>query len=411
MLHTHPNERLLRVLDLCRDVLEQPGAQRMVHLSRVCDGDFRLRASVESVLIALKDARDFMDIADIRADNFAAYVGEDAGQYRLDELLGISPLGAMYQAVDTEGAPVAVRVVRGHLWAREVIERFSDEAADLARVRDPAVATLLDGGVSRNGSPFLVYEFVDGVALDQYCDERRLDVPKRVALLSEVCRGAHVGHTHLSAWRSLRPSNVLVDQNGQPKLLDFGLATLMHRQHGPVRVRDSMMQTIWLSQFAAPEVFDESLPTVQADVYSLGAMAFELVTGQRLASPVPDAGSAPQPVMRASDQVRANNDVALREAIARRRGTTTKALVTDLEGTVDTVIARAVAQSPANRFASASALAQALGGDGAGQVTSTGHATTPVERRPNAHSRRGGFWWGVAVGSLLFTALLMSVLA
>lgn len=403
-------QRLQRVLELCAAVLDQPGAERMTYLSRACDGDFRLRASVESVLVALKDARQFMDVADIRADNFADYVGDEAGDYRLDSLLGISPLGGMYLARRDDDSPVAVRVVRGHLWARELIERFSDELAIFARVRDPAIASLLDGGVTASGSPYLVYEYVEGLALDQHCDQQRLGVRDRLKLMREVCRGTHVGHMHLAAWRSLRPSNVLVDASGQPKLLDFGLATLMHRQHGPVRLRDSTLLSMWLSQFAAPEAFDDGVLSVRADVYSLGAMTYELLCGQRRPPVALEDDDDEGVVRKASEQVLANEDDALREAIAHRRQTTTAALAKDLAGPVDALIETATRPAPEKRFDSASAMARAIQRllDGRPLPTDArGVVEAEADDVPEPMTG-SSFWQGVLVGAAV--AALAAVL-
>ena len=353
------SKRLQRVLALCADVLERPGAERMAYLAKACHGDFRLRASVESVLVALKDARQFMDVADIRADNFTDFVGESAGEYRLAELLGISPLGAVYRATDDKDHQFAVRVVRGHLWARELIERFTDELDIYSRVRHPGIAALLDGGVTVNGSPYVVYEYVDGVSIDVYCDRHRLDVRQRIALLRRVCLAAHAGHAHLTAWRSLRPSNVLVTADGVPRLLDFALATLLHRQHGPVLSNDTAVKHMWVSQFAAPETYEGVTQSVTADVYSLGAMAFELLTGQRLPGIQPD-DPVDAAFTKASEQVRCNTDWALRKAIAHRRSTSPRALARALNGDLDAVLNKATMRIAMQRFDSASAFARAL---------------------------------------------------
>ncbi len=350
--------RLQRVLALCADVLERPGAERMAYLAAACDGDFRLRASVESVLVALKDARQFMDVADIRGDNFAEYVGEAAGDYSLEELLGISPLGAVYRATNQAGDIFAIRVVRGHLWARELIERFSDEIEIYSRIRHRSIASLLDGGVSVNGSPYLVYEYIHGDPIDQYCDSQGLSVDQRLALMRNVCQAAHVGHTHLTAWRSLRPSNVLVTADGTPKLLDFALATLLHRQHGPERSHDTTLSSMWMSQFAAPETFDGAPASATADVYSLGAMLFELLTGQRR-PPYPLEEATPA-LRRASAQVKHNEDWALRKAIAHRRSTTAEQLEQVLSGDIDALIDKAISPQVSHRFDSASSLARAI---------------------------------------------------
>jgi len=362
-----------------------------------CDGDFRLRASVASVLVALKDARQFMDVADIRADNFADYVGEKAGDYSLDELLGISPLGAVYRASDEHGSVFAVRVVRGHLWARELIERFSDELDIYSRVHHPAIAALLDGGVTVNGSPYLVYEFVDGEPLDQYCDRKQLNVHQRVELMQTVCAAAHVGHTHLSAWRSLRPSNILVTANGEPKLLDFALSTLMHRQHGPVRSSDSALLSMWMSQFAAPETFDDVAPSTRADVYSLGAMLFELLSGQRRPSYPLDPSAAAEGVRQASEQVRDNPDQELRAAIAHRRSMSSVALERALAGSLDAIIDHATHVDPDQRFDSATSLSRALSDYLGGKVPEVKPA---AESSETAESFKA-FGFGMTAGLVL----------
>jgi serine/threonine-protein kinase len=399
------SKRLQRVLELCGEVLDQPGAERVAYLAEACEGDFRLRAAVESVLVALKDARQFMDVADIRADNFADYVGENAGDYALDELLGISPLGAVYKASDEHGSTFAVRVVRGHLWARELIERFTDELDIYSRVRHPGIAALLDGGVTVNGSPYLVYEFVHGEPIDQYCDRAQLDVRQRVELMATVCEAAHVGHTYLSAWRSLRPSNILVTADGHPKILDFALSTLMHRQHGPVRSNDSALLSMWMSEFAAPETFDDIAPSTRADVYSLGAMLFELLSGQRRPSYPLDKSAEVSGVRSASEQVRDNPDDDLREAIAHRRSTSSTQLQRALSGSLDALIDRATHVDPRARFDSATSLAQALSAYLQGRTTDSGPAAqgfvVPSARRVRSSEPLRAFGFGITAGIVL----------
>ena len=317
---------------------------------QACHGDFRLRASVESVLVALKDARQFMDVADIRADNFADFVGESAGEYRLVELLGISPLGAVYRATDDKDHEFAVRVVRGHLWARELIERFTDELDIYSRVRHPGIASLLDGGVTVNGSPYVVYEFVDGVSIDEYCDRHRLDLRQRVAMLRRVCLAAHAGHAHLTAWRSLRPSNVLVTADGVPRLLDFALATLLHRQHGPVLSNDTTMKSMWVSQFAAPETYEGVDPTGHRRCVLAGRHGVRVA--DRAATHGLSSRTSPRPrrVAKASEQVRGNTDWALRKAIAHRRSTSPRALARALTGDLDAVLDKATRRDPDAAF-------------------------------------------------------------
>lgn len=398
-------KRLQRVLELCGEVLDQPGAERVAYLAEACEGDFRLRASVESVLVALKDARQFMDVADIRADNFADYVGEKAGDYSLDELLGISPLGAVYKASDEHGSTFAVRVVRGHLWARELIERFTDELDVYSRVRHPTIAALLDGGVTVNGSPYLVYEFVDGEPIDQYCDRARLDVRRRVELMTAVCKAAHVGHTYLSAWRSLRPSNILVAADGQPKILDFALSTLLHRQHGPVRSNDSALLSMWMSEFAAPETFDDIAPSTRADVYSLGAMLFELLSGQRRPTYPQDRSGEVGGLRRASEQVRDNPDDDLREAIAHRRSTSSSALQRELSGALDDIIDQATHVDPNVRFDSATSLAHTLSGYLEGKAPATGASMPGFSASASRPARTSeplrAFGFGITAGIVL----------
>ncbi|MFK7886500.1 MAG: serine/threonine protein kinase [Gammaproteobacteria bacterium] len=402
------SKRLQRVLDLCGEVLDQPGAERVAYLAEACEGDFRLRASVESVLVALKDARQFMDVADIRADNFAEYVGENAGDYTLDELLGISPLGAVYRASDEHGSVFAVRVVRGHLWARELIERFTDELDIYSKVRHPSIAALLDGGVTINGSPYLVYEYVQGEPIDQYCDRAQLDVRERVELMRTVCDAAHVGHTHLTSWRSLRPSNILVTAEGELKLLDFALSTLMHRQHGPVRSSDSALLSMWMSQFAAPETFDDVAPSTRADVYSLGAMLFELLSGQRRPPYPLDESAAAQGVRSASHQVRDNPDDDLREAIAHRRSTSSSELERQLTGALDAIIDEATHVDAQLRFDSATSLARALGEYLGGKVV-VKKKTTPGTASPSGQQQPlKAFGFGITAG-LVLLALFAAV--
>ncbi|MCA9284013.1 MAG: serine/threonine protein kinase, partial [Phycisphaerales bacterium] len=207
------------------------------------------------------------------------------GPYRVIRRLGHGGMGVVYLAQREDGPirrPVAVKVMRAGLEATEVAQRFERERQVLAALDHPNIARLLDAGSTADGQPYFVMEFVEGQSLDQYCDERRLTVSERLKIFRQVCAAVHHAHQNLVVHRDIKPRNILVTTDGTPKLLDFGIAKLLNVSMAPAM--DLHTETgvrLMTPEYASPEQVRGQSVTTAADVYSLGVVLFELLTGHR----------------------------------------------------------------------------------------------------------------------------------
>jgi serine/threonine-protein kinase len=267
--------------------VELPPAQRETLLQDSCD-DESLREEVRSLLRteAAPDERLALHAAPQAAELIDDYKStlfppKTIGDYRIDRQIGLGGMGVVYRASHPQVGTVAVKVLRRGLTAENgpahhaVIERFDRERNVLARLDHPFIARLLDGGTTMDGQPYLVMEYVRGQTIAQYCDAHALRIDERLQLFRKVCAAVQFAHQNLIVHRDLKPANVLVDEEGTPKLLDFGIATLLNRQtaHAMTTLRAMTVE------YASPEQIRNEPVTTATDIYSLGVILFELLSG------------------------------------------------------------------------------------------------------------------------------------
>lgn len=216
-------------------------------------------------------------------------VGERLGNYELMRPLQAGGMGVVYlgrRADDVYEQQVAIKLIRPvHLAAqadfrRQLISRFEDERSILARMSHPNVARILDGGSTSGGIPYLVMEYVDGVSLTDYCKAKALDVRARLALFAKVCDGVQEAHRHLIVHRDLKPDNILVGDNGEPRLLDFGIAKILEQEPKAANGEPTSL-TAMTPAYASPEQVRQQALTTSSDVYSLGVVLYQLIAGIR----------------------------------------------------------------------------------------------------------------------------------
>jgi serine/threonine-protein kinase len=261
---------------------------RSVHVAWACGSDLDLAREVEA-LLAADTAHPTGDLlatgmgarlaeeADDGDPTSLVEAGEQLGSYRLLRLLGRGGMGAVHLAIRVDVQKlVAIKVLRGALTSLEGTRRFLLERTLLARLDHPNIARFLDAGVRPDGVPYFVMEYVDGAALGEYA--RALSLEARIALFDGVCAAVAYAHRHLVVHRDLKPSNILVDRAGVPKLLDFGIAKLLEDREEDVTRAGMPPMT---PEYAAPEQFRGEPITPAADVYALGVLLFELLTGER----------------------------------------------------------------------------------------------------------------------------------
>jgi serine/threonine protein kinase/tetratricopeptide (TPR) repeat protein len=301
--------------------------------------------------------------------------GEILGAYRLISLIGRGGMGSVFLAERCDGrfeGRAAVKVLDVALLGRDGEERFRREGHILARVTHPHIARLIDAGVSPAGQPYLVLEHIDGQSIERYCAERALTVDDRLRLFLDVLAAVAHAHANLIVHRDIKPANVLVSGDGQVKLLDFGIAKLLEADAGwdrsPLLSSGGITReggTALTPQYAAPEQVSGGLVTTATDVYALGVLLYVLLTGQHPAGP--DVRS-PATLMRAivetepprpSDVVAAAREGGSDSLAghAMQCATTPSRLRRALRGDLDTILAKALKKTAADRYASVTALA------------------------------------------------------
>ena len=212
-----------------------------------------------------------------------AAIGETLGAYRIEALIGTGGMGRVYRAHRADAAfekPVAIKRIKRGMDADEIVARFRAERQILAGLEHPNIARLLDGGTDAAGLPFLVMEYVEGLPLPAYLASLpRFDLAGRLRLFREICAAVHYAHQRMVIHRDLKPSNLLVDADGRPKLLDFGIARLLDPALGQPFTQPH--ERVLTPDYASPEQLRGELVTTASDVYSLGVILHELLTGTR----------------------------------------------------------------------------------------------------------------------------------
>jgi non-specific serine/threonine protein kinase/serine/threonine-protein kinase len=280
-----------QVKRLLNEALELGTAERAAFLASMAGDEAALRGELESLLRAHDARPEFLQSpcvvgpADaVEPSDSSAWVGRVLGSYRLLELIGEGGMGAVFRAVRSDGLhdrAVAVKLIRSGLSKDYFLRRFNEERRILASLDHPNIARLLDGGASEEGMPYVVMEFVDGVPIDEFCLRRQLALRDRLQLFRMVCGAVQYAHQNLVVHRDLKPANILVTPEGQPKLLDFGVAKIRDPRQSPELERSLTLLPIMTPEFASPEQVRGVGITTASDVYSLGVILYVLLTGKR----------------------------------------------------------------------------------------------------------------------------------
>ncbi len=348
-------ERIERLLDA---VLELPPAERRAMLERECPDDPALRTEVLEILAAGEEPDPLLDRPAVRADTvIAAVTGERPvpiperiGPYRIERLIGEGGMGMVLLAHRDDGhfdQQVALKLVRHgpHLDAR-IVRRFREERQILATLNHPGIARLLDGGITEHGLPFFAMEYVEGERITTYCEQRSLGIEERLSLFARVCDAVAHAHEKRIVHRDIKPSNVLVTTEGHPRLLDFGIAKLLGPDAegtGPARTCHS--ERLLTPEYASPEQIKGEPVGISADVYCLGVLLYELLTGRR---PFRRAGrTAHELELAVLEQDPTRPSEAVRREPLRRR----------LRGDLDAIVLTAMNKEPERRYRGAAELA------------------------------------------------------
>ena len=360
--------RFRRVRDVFVTAARLADLEQDAYISEACNDDPTLEREVRE-LLTLGDTDDEKVDALVAsvAQGLANAINQDAavetvGPYRLLSSLGRGGMGSVWLAERDDGhfeQKVAIKFVDKGRATPELVNRFRSERQILAVLDHPGIARLLDGGETDNGVPFIVMEYVDGTPVDQYCDERKLPIPERLALFIEICKAIEYAHRNLVVHRDIKASNVLITADGEPKLLDFGIAKLLDLERA--RAFDMQLTSdasrILTPATASPEQLRGRAVTTASDVYSLGHLLYRLLTG---AMPYvvdsTDRFALPQAIL--DDEAVWPSKAALSEADARARCETPDRLAWRLAGDLDAIVLKALRKSPEDRYAAPRDLAE-----------------------------------------------------
>jgi len=294
--------------------------------------------------------------------------GTLVGRYRLIREIGRGGMGAVWLAERADGQFeqfVAVKLVKRGMDSDEILARFLRERQILARLNHPNIARLLDGGVGADGMPYFVMEYIAGEPITAWCDAKRLSIADRLRLFGSTCAAVQYAHRSLIVHRDLKPSNVLVTQGGDVKLLDFGVAKLLETDTESTAASRGPMTP----EYASPEQLAGAPVTTATDVYQLGVLLYELLTGHRpwgkgrgAPESVDEARSRdprrPSTVSRTGDAgVPTGASQGVSDEISLRRSTTPERLRKRLRGDLDSIVLRALRREPEDRYQSPEALA------------------------------------------------------
>jgi serine/threonine-protein kinase len=344
--------------------IELPTEERAAFLDEACGDDAAFRREVEAVLAGHVAAGglerpDGLLTIESRPANEQFVAGTRVGPWQLDALVGRGGMGEVYRAHRADAQyeqEVAIKVLRAGRDTNELMRRFRSERQILARLQHPNIATLLDGGVTEAGQPWLAMQFVNGRPITDWADARSLGVRERLALFTTVCEAVRVAHANLVVHRDLKPSNILVTDDGTLRLLDFGIAKVLDAGADDPRTGDLLLLT---PEHAAPEQFRGEPVTTATDVYALGVLLYQLLAGSR-----PFHLTPPAELMRAvCEQPPVAPSAAARDRRRLEKVNRTRPPVdaTTIEGDLDAIVLKALRTDPARRYASVAELAADVG--------------------------------------------------
>lgn len=386
-------ERWKKIEEVFQAVVDLAPEERLVYLGENHADDEDLIAEVKQLVADYEASDDFIESpvwtdslmlgstvrdqigdsldAEIEKDN-GSMIGRQLGVYRLSEELGRGGMGAVYLAERSDGSfrqRVALKIIKRGMDTDFIVRRFRIERQILATLSHPYITRLLDGGTTDDGRPFFVMDYIAGLPLYRFADENRLTINERLKLFVKICEAVEYAHQNLIIHRDLKPSNILVAKDGSPRLLDFGIAKLLD----PELSADTLQPTatamrMMTVDYASPEQIRGEQVTFATDIYSLGVILFELLTGHR---PYRFANRTPHEIARViceetpllpSEAVTSTNDILpvarleqadlTVERLAEMRKISPDNLEAVFRGNLDSITLKALSKSPAGRYQS-----------------------------------------------------------
>jgi serine/threonine-protein kinase len=342
-----------------------------------CGNDEDLKCELLSLLKSYENADDFLEpkLKEVNSKTKSArdnFIGKHIGHYLVEGEAGIGGMGIVYagRRDDKEfEQKVAIKLLRQGLGSDYLLQRFQRERQTLANLQHPNIARLLDGGSTEDGFSYLVMEFIDGNPITDYCDSKELTIRERLELFRTVCSAVQYAHQSLVVHRDIKPANILVNKQGRPKLLDFGIAKLLDEDIGEAG-NELTKAGIWhfTPEYASPEQMKSESITTTSDIYSLGVLLYQLLSGHhpyRITSSSPLAVSkiiTEEKIVKPSDKFHRIEEVTAAdgnakqltpEIISKTRSEKPEKIFRNLRGDLDNIVLKAMHKDPFRRYASA----------------------------------------------------------
>ncbi len=353
---------------ILEDVLEASKEQRSKILAEKCGDDVQLKAEIEGLLgkdtedhvldktLPLLTGYDFSTQSEAGFDE--SFSGRRIGNFELIRCIGEGGMGRVYEAVQDEPQlkrKVAVKLIKAGWNSKLLVQRFMREQQVLALQTHPNIARLLEGGVTDDGMPYFVMEYIDGEPVDAFCDKNKLTVNQRLLLFQKICDAVASAHRHLIIHRDLKPGNILVTPEGEPKLLDFGIAKPLDEELVEGGALTTPAARFITPEFAAPEQIQGKPVSTASDVYSLGVLLYYLLTGRMpLCRKSGESLLKWEQVVTEEEPEKPSTVVAKGDAskdqIAQCRRVSSGKLAKILRGDLDLIIAMAMRKEPERRY-------------------------------------------------------------
>jgi serine/threonine protein kinase len=376
-MHSMTPERFRQIRNLFEAVVERPPENRSTFLAEACEGDASLQGEVERLLAAHQRDTGLLAGLAIQQENPQRLEGTHVGPYEILREIGQGGMGTIYLAVRADHAfrkQVALKILRPEVGSQEVLRRFQQEREILATLDHPNIARLLDGGSTEQGLPYFVMEYVNGEPIDTYCDRHKLKVAGRLELFRTICSAVEYAHRSGIAHRDLKPGNILVTSEGTAKLLDFGIAKLLRAAEDQTACITRTGLYLLTAEYASPEQVRGESITALSDVYSLGVILYELLTGHRpyrihsrlfhevvrvISEEPPTRPSMAVSLLEEGFGARNEPPVTVTpEMVSRARNASPNELRRQLSGDLDNVLLKSLSKEPLARYRSAGQMSE-----------------------------------------------------
>jgi serine/threonine protein kinase/tetratricopeptide (TPR) repeat protein len=422
-----------KIKDLFNTAIDLPESERDQFLER-CEPGIRLE--VEKLIVSDREAANFIrepvmveiGLPDEEKSDF--YIGKQIDSYKIIREIGRGGMGAVYlanRADESFDKPVALKLIKRGMDTSAVLKRFMMERQILAQLQHPNIASLLDGGTTTDGLPYFVMEYVEGEPVTKFCDGHGFSIEQRLELFQKVCSAITHAHQNLVIHRDIKPSNILVTEDGTPKLLDFGIAKLLHPDWSlDTAEATATMFRVMTPEYASPEQIRGQPVTTASDVYSLGVVLYELLSGERpyridnrlpdeiarivlTAEPVKPSSVVSYSIseggiQNADLETNENEKPGTKNDEKRSGFRYQQSAIRNLKGDLDNIILKSLRKEPERRYAFVHELSEDIRRYLAGQpVTAT--ADTAIYRIGKfAKRHRAGVFAGASILVALFTA-------